>query len=97
MTQKQRLLEAFKNAPDQTLSMGYIQRELYLSQGNTRLSELKEQGYEFKDAGRDEYGFKKHKLTGEPDLSFVTKREEEPREKLTFGSSKQIYELRKKR
>lgn len=62
MTQCQRLLEAFKKAPDHTLSMGYIERELYLSQGNARLKELKEQGYEFGDAGRDEYGFKKHKL-----------------------------------
>jgi len=37
-------------------------RELYLSQGNARLKELKEQGYEFIDMGRDEHGFKLHKL-----------------------------------
>lgn len=61
-TQRDRLLEAFEKAPDHTLSMGYIERELYLSQGNARLKELKEQGYIFEDAGWDEHGFKKHKL-----------------------------------
>ena len=62
MAQKDRLLEAFVKAPDHTLSMGYIERELYLSQGNARLKELKEEGYEFEDAGRDEHGFKMHRL-----------------------------------
>jgi len=98
MTQKQRLLKAFREAPDQTLSMGYIERELYLSQGNARLKELKEQGYEFKDAGKDEHGFKKHQLISEPDLSFFTKKEEEPtKEKLQFGNTRQIYELKYKK
>ena len=61
-TQAQRLLESFQKATDHILSMGYIERELYLSQGNARLKDLKEMGYKFEDAGWDEHGFKKHKL-----------------------------------
>ena len=95
MTQKQRLLEAFKNATDQTLSMGHIERELYLSQGNARLKELKEQGYEFKDVGKDEHGFKKHKLIREPDL-FVDMGITDKPTKPQFGSTADIYRLKKR-
>jgi len=66
MTQCERLLKAFKDSPDHILSMGYIERELYMSQGNARLKELKDRGFEFEDAGLDDYGFKLHKLIGEP-------------------------------
>ena len=62
MTQCEKLLQAFMEAPNNTLSMGYIERELYMSQGNARLKELKEKGHEFVDAGLDDFGFKKHKL-----------------------------------
>lgn len=97
MTQRDKLLQAFKNAPDQTLSMNYIERELYLSQGNARLKELKEKGYIFEDAGKDEHGFKKHKLVTEPDTSFFDKPEEPVKEKLQFGNKRQIYELKYKK
>lgn len=89
MTQKDRLLEAFRKSPDQTLSMGYINRELYMSQGNARLKELKAQGYTFKDRGKDEHGFKLHQLTSEP-----TEVVEASKPKLTFGSKADLFKLK---
>jgi len=94
LTQKQKLIGAFRNAPDQTLSMGYIERELYMSQGNSRLKDLKEDGYHFADVGKDEHGFKKHQLISEPGISTVKEPEDQ---KLEFGNTKQIYEARYKR
>lgn len=94
MTQKERLLKAFREAPDQTLSMGYIEREMYMSQGNARLKELKEQGYTFEEAGKDQYGFKKHRLVEEkPDVFVDMGISDEPL-KLQFGNTKQIYEIK---
>lgn len=96
MTQKEKLLKAFKKANDQTLSMGHIERELYMSQGNARLKELKEQGYIFKDMGKDEHGFKLHKLISEPDL-FVDMGITDKPTKPTFGDTRAIYEQRYKK
>lgn len=88
MTQRERLLQAFRRAPNNTLSMQYIERELMLSQGNARLKELKEQGYKFEDAGKDKHGFKLHRLIEETDKT------ETGKPKLQFGNSSQIYALR---
>jgi len=74
LTQAQKIIEAFKAAPNNTLSMGYIERELYISQGNARLTELKQKGYEFEDAGKDEHGFKKHRLIFNPLLNMLLKK-----------------------
>ena len=94
MTQKAKLLQAFRNAPDQTLSMGYIERELYMSQGNSRLKDLKEDGYTFKDAGTDKYGFKLHKLIEDKPDVFKDMGITDKPIKLEFGNKKQLYEIR---
>lgn len=82
-TQCEILLDAFLQAPNNTLSMGYIERELYLSQGNARLLGLKRKGYEFEDMGRDQYGFKRHRLVVNPLLN-----------KLVNASALKIAEIR---
>ena len=92
MTQQDKLLGAFRNAPDQILSMGYIERELYMSQGNARLKDLKGKGYIFKDAGNDIHGFKMHKLISGPDQDDKPKSVSKP----VFGSTSDIYKSRKR-
>lgn len=93
-TQKQKILEAFRKAPDNKLSASYLKRTLYISEANARISELRKEGYIFKDCGKDEHGFTIHQLI--EDTSYFEKQKSEPL-KIEFGNTKTLYELRKKR
>jgi len=62
LTQKEKILKVYREATNNTVSMGYIKHQLYISEGNARMSELRKEGYIFEEVGRDEHGFARHKL-----------------------------------
>lgn len=65
-TQHERILEAFRKAPDNKLSMRYIERELFISQATARISELRGKGYTIVPVDTDEFGFSVQQLQGAP-------------------------------
>jgi hypothetical protein len=80
-TQKEKILEAFRKAPENKLSTSYLKHTLYISEANGRISELRKEGYIFKDCGKDEHGFTIHQLV-------------ENRSKPTFGDTGHIFAVK---
>lgn len=71
LTQKQRILEAFRAAPLHRLSVRYIKRDMLISEANARVSNLREDGYAIEKVDTDEFGFAVLELR-EPKRKIIT-------------------------
>lgn len=56
-TQKERVLNAFKLAPDHQLSVRYIKRVMGITEANARVSNLRKDGHDIVKVDTDEFGF----------------------------------------
>ena len=66
LTQKEKVLKAFQEAPENKLSTGYLKRELFVSEANARISELRYDGYVIEKVGEDEHGYAIQQLISSP-------------------------------
>lgn len=67
MTQKDKILQAFKNANGKPISSRYFKQTLLISECNGRISDLRNEGYVIETLEeKDEYGFALHILKSEP-------------------------------
>ncbi len=67
ITQRDKVLKAFKEANGEPVSTRYFKQQLLISEANGRISELRGMGYEIETLPeKDEYGFALHVLRSEP-------------------------------
>lgn len=67
LTQREKVLKAFRDAEGQPVSTRYFKQQLLISEVNGRISELRADGFDIETLPeRDEYGFALHVLRSEP-------------------------------
>jgi biotin operon repressor len=61
-TQGQRILEVLQDANGEWISAKVFKRDMWISECNARISELRNKGYNIETGKFDEYGFSLHRL-----------------------------------
>ena len=61
-TQQEKILKVLEDANGEWVSARVFKRDLWISECNARISELRRNGYNIETGEKDEYGFAFHRL-----------------------------------
>lgn len=62
LTQSERILKVLLDANGQWVSSRIFKQDMFISECNARLTELKKKGYKIETGDKDEYGFSLHRI-----------------------------------
>lgn len=62
LTQGERILKVLREANGDWISSRIFKQEMFISECNARLTELKKQGHKIETGERDEHGFTYHRI-----------------------------------